>query len=61
MVSNDFNSAKTLDYWTYLEENYKEVAAWPPWMRGVCPPGTDKSGTEDLKQVGDKRANGACA
>jgi hypothetical protein len=34
MESNDSRSRKTKDYWTYLEDNYKEVSNWPTWMRG---------------------------
>jgi hypothetical protein len=25
---------KHKDFWRYLEENYREVASWPVWMRG---------------------------
>jgi hypothetical protein len=28
------NKRKAKDYWVYLEDNYKEVATWPSWMRG---------------------------
>jgi hypothetical protein len=34
MAFDAFRSAKTKDYWTYLEDNYKEVSTWPTWMRG---------------------------
>ena len=34
MASNDSHSQKTKEFWNYLEENYKEVSAWPNWMRG---------------------------
>jgi len=34
MESNGFRSNKNKDYWTYLEDNYKEVSNWPTWMRG---------------------------
>ena len=34
MESNGSRSRKTKDYWTYLEDNYKEVSNWPTWMRG---------------------------
>ena len=34
MASNGSSSPKNKEFWNYLEENYKEVVAWPTWMRG---------------------------
>jgi hypothetical protein len=31
---NDSRSPKTKEFWSYLEDNYKEVSSWPKWMRG---------------------------
>jgi hypothetical protein len=50
------------DYWTYLEENYKEVSSWPTWMRGETNESSkdDVSGTEE-KPCGEERKNAAKA
>jgi len=34
MASKALNLKKNNDYWSYLEENYREVSKWPTWMRG---------------------------
>ena len=34
MEFNDSPSKEKRDYWTYLEDNFKEVTKWPTWMRG---------------------------
>lgn len=34
MESNDSRLGKSKDFWTYLDDNYKEVSNWPTWMRG---------------------------
>ena len=35
MASNDSHlTENNNDFWTYLEKNSREVAAWPTWMRG---------------------------
>ena len=34
MASNDSRSPKAKEFWSYLEENRKEVSSWPTWMRG---------------------------
>jgi hypothetical protein len=61
MEYNDSHSKKIRDYWTYLEENYQEVAAWPPWMRGVASPSADGSDDGNVKRPTDERANKASA
>lgn len=43
MEHNGSGSQKTKDYWTYLEDNYKEVATWPTWMRGEASSSLEKS------------------
>jgi hypothetical protein len=44
---NDFRSEKTKDYWTYLEDNYKEVSTWPKWMRGEAGSSCQRSKSEE--------------
>jgi hypothetical protein len=34
VASDDCRSPKAKEFWTYLEDNYKEVSSWPKWMRG---------------------------
>ncbi len=34
MESNDSPFQEPKEFWKYLEENRKEVSAWPTWMRG---------------------------
>ena len=34
MAFSDCRSQKDRDFWKYVEENYREVASWPKWMRG---------------------------
>jgi hypothetical protein len=52
---NGSHSKEVKDYWTYLEENYKEVASWPAWMRGETTTLTQKAATakEDLRDKQD--------
>jgi hypothetical protein len=33
-MESDDPRKKNKEYWTYLEENYREVSGWPSWMRG---------------------------
>ena len=50
MASNDSRSPKTKEFWSYLEDNYKEVSSWPKWMRGEtasCGPGEPVAPVED--------------
>jgi hypothetical protein len=61
MECNGSNSKRTLDYWTYLEVNYKEVAAWPAWMRGVCSVKMEPPQIEESGRPIEKSANGASA
>lgn len=35
MEFNDSRSKKNEEYWSYLKENFREVAKWPTWMRGA--------------------------
>ena len=34
MASRDSHSKSSDEYWTYLEDNLREVSTWPKWMRG---------------------------
>jgi hypothetical protein len=50
------HSKRTKDYWTYLEDNYKEVSSWPDWMRGEATPAQDQSPPEDkIKKCSDEQ------
>jgi hypothetical protein len=35
MEYKDSRLEKAKDFWTYLEDNRREVATWPTWKRGV--------------------------
>ena len=50
MASNDSRSPKTKEFWSYLEDNYREVSSWPKWMRGEtasCRPDEDAAPADD--------------
>ncbi len=34
MASKVYLSARSRDFWNYLEENSREIADWPSWMKG---------------------------
>jgi hypothetical protein len=53
---DDFQK-KTKEYWTYLEENYREVSNWPTWMRGgeaIAVNNCSSQPEEQSHQEGDK-------
>jgi hypothetical protein len=33
-MSKDKSTQENRDYWSFVEETAREVAAWPKWMRG---------------------------
>lgn len=33
-MSKDKSTAANREYWTFVEENAREVEDWPKWMRG---------------------------
>ncbi len=39
------------DFWTYLEDNRREVATWPTWMRGET-----RSSSEGPEPKGEGKA-----
>lgn len=53
MEFNDSRSKEKKDYWTYLEDNFKEVTKWPTWMRGDSSSGSEK--TQDSKETESER------
>jgi len=55
MEYEDSHSKKNRDYWTYLEENYKEVSTWPTWMRGESSAPPRQTKTEDSAESCDGR------
>ena len=50
MEFKDSHSKRTKDYWTYLEDNYKEVASWPTWMRGEASSPSERAQSESEEE-----------